>query len=132
VRSGPARRRGQRSWGGKRGLLEALWSRSSSGFAILAAAVLFLRPQPQALDRNKVMGFPLNAQGGVASAVVEEVESAIAAALQDTDPLRWLQARLFLGGAQRGGVPADSATRMARKRGARYWLGALSPGSVIR
>jgi tetratricopeptide (TPR) repeat protein len=93
------------------------------GFAILAAAVLFLRPQPQTLDPNKVMGFPLNAQGGVASAVVEEVESAIAAALQDTDPLRWLQARLFLGGAQRGGVPADSATRMARKRGARYWLG---------
>jgi tetratricopeptide (TPR) repeat protein len=75
------------------------------------------------LDSNKVIGFPLLARGGVAPFAVEQVEEAIAAAMQDTDPLRWIRGRLFLGGATRAGIPADSATRVARKRGARYWLG---------
>jgi tetratricopeptide (TPR) repeat protein len=69
------------------------------------------------------MGFPLLAMGGASSDAVEQVEEAVAAAMQDTDPLRWLRARLFLGATAKGGLPADSATRLARARGARYWLG---------
>ena len=88
---------------------------------LLAAAVWLLWPRTM-LDANKVMGFPLLARGGVAPAIVEQVEEAIADAMQDTDPLRWVRARLFLGAA-RGAPPADSATRLARARGARYWLG---------
>ncbi|HET9041217.1 MAG TPA: hypothetical protein VFN40_13650, partial [Gemmatimonadales bacterium] len=38
------------------------------------------------------------------------------------------RARLFLGDDARGNLPADSATRVARRRGARYWLG----GSLAR
>jgi tetratricopeptide (TPR) repeat protein len=75
------------------------------------------------LDANKVMGFPLVASGGVPQTTVEQVEEAVAAAMQDTDPLRWMRARLFLGADRRAGLPADSATRLARRRGARYWLG---------
>ena len=88
------------------------------------------------LDNNKVMGFPLIARGGVAPFAVEQVEEAIAAAMQDTDPLRWLRARLFLGSAPGAGLPADSATRVARRRGARYWLGgslsAIGDSLVVR
>jgi tetratricopeptide (TPR) repeat protein len=69
------------------------------------------------------MGFPLLERGGVPPLAVEQVEEAVAAAMQDTDPLRWLRARLYLGSAARSGLPADSATRIARRRGARYWLG---------
>jgi tetratricopeptide (TPR) repeat protein len=75
------------------------------------------------LDANKVMGFPLLQRGGVPAFEVEQVEEAVAAAMQDTEPLRWLRARLFLGAEARGGLTADSATRVARLRGARYWLG---------
>jgi tetratricopeptide (TPR) repeat protein len=85
-------------------------------------ATWWLWPRHQ-LDANKVMGFPLVAQGGVAQAAVEQVEVAVAAAMQDTDPLRWLRARLFLGTDVPAGVPADAATRLTRDRGARYWLG---------
>lgn len=80
------------------------------------------------LDSNKVMGFPFLEHGSVSTDVVEQVEEAIAAAMQDTEPLRWLRARLFLGGGRRTALPADSATTLARKRGARYWLG----GSVSK
>jgi serine/threonine-protein kinase len=97
------------------------------GLCVLALAALLLLPPRRALDRNKVMGFPLAATGGIAPTVVEQVEEAIAVAMQDTDPLRWVQARLFLGSGARGGLPADSATWLARQRGARYWLsGSLS------
>jgi hypothetical protein len=83
-----------------------------------------------------VMGFPLLARGGVPQFEDEQDEEAVAAAMQDTDPLRWLRARLFLGGDARGNLTADSATRVARKRGARYWLGGslarISDSTVVR
>jgi serine/threonine-protein kinase len=90
--------------------------------AVLAVALVILLRPSRPLDPNKVMGFPLLAEGGVQASVVEQVEEAVAAAMQDTDPLRWLQARLFLGAEAQAGLPADAATRLARRRGARYWL----------
>jgi serine/threonine-protein kinase len=99
----------------------------AAAVAAVAVGTLMARPTVS-LDSNKVMGFPLLARGGVPAFEVEQVEEAVAAAMQDTDPLRWLRARLFLGGDARGNLTADSATRVARKRGARYWLG----GSLAR
>ena len=77
------------------------------------------------------MGFPLNAQGGVASAVVEEVESAIAAALQDTDPLRRLQARLFSAGPSAVDCPPTRPLGWRANEAPDTGWAALSPGSVI-
>jgi tetratricopeptide (TPR) repeat protein len=97
-----------------------------AGVAVAAGLVLALGVMvlPRgSTDPNKVMGFPLLAMGGASPSAVEQVEEAVAAAMQDTDPLRWLRARLFLGGTAKGGLPADSATRLARARGARYWMG---------
>jgi serine/threonine-protein kinase len=98
------------------------------GVPAVAALSAYLAWPSVVLDSNKVMGFPLLDDGGVSTAVVEQVEEAVAAAMQDTEPLRWLRARLFLGGGTRTALPADSATTLARKRGARYWLG----GSVSK
>ena len=104
------------------------WPAAASGIvAVAGIAALIVRPTGS-LDANKVMGFPLVAQGGVPTFEVEQVEAAVAAAMQDTDPLRWLRARFFLGEEARGSLTADSATRVARRRGARYWLG----GSLSR
>src|SRR4051812_48432265 len=91
--------------------------------AIVALSAYLAWPGTAVLDSNKVMGFPILPRGGVQPFAVEQVEEAIGAAMQDTDPLRWMRARLFLGGATRSALPADSATRLARQRGARYWLG---------
>ena len=99
----------------------------AAAVAVTGLGALMVRPTVF-LDSNKVMGFPLLARGGVPGFEVEQVEEAVAAAMQDTDPLRWLRARLFLGGDARGNLTADSATRVARRRGARYWLG----GSLAR
>ena len=109
----------------------------AAGVAVALAGVGAILARPTVtLDRNKVMGFPLLARGGVPQFEVEQVEEAVAAAMQDTDPLRWLRARLFLGGDARGNLTADSATRVARKRGARYWLGGslarISDSTVVR
>jgi tetratricopeptide (TPR) repeat protein len=103
--------------------------------AVAALAVWLAWPRAR-LDPNKVMGFPMLQRGGVAPFAVEQVEEAIAAAMQDTDPLRWLRASLFLGRGAQGGLPADSATRLARKEGARYWMGgslsAVGDSLVVR
>ncbi|MGH7514909.1 MAG: protein kinase domain-containing protein [Gemmatimonadales bacterium] len=106
----------------------ALWRRrlTQAGLVIVpaAAALTAWLAWPRAtLDPNKVMGFPLLGSAGVPRFAVEQVEEAIAAAMQDTEPLRWLRARLFLGAAAGSALPADSATHLARARGARYWLG---------
>ncbi len=106
----------------------ALWRRRLTQVALVAVpaaagVVLWIAWPRTVLDPNKVMGFPLLGSAGVPRFAVEQVEEAIAAAMQDTDPLRWLRARLFLGGSGGAALPADSATRLARARGARYWLG---------
>jgi len=104
------------------------WIAAATGMVAMGGlAALMMRPHV-ALDDNKVMGFPLLATGEVPPFEVDLVEEAIAAAMQDTDPLRWLRARFFLGGEARGNLSADSATSVARRRGARYWLG----GSLAR
>jgi len=113
-----------------RGQLARWVRRAVLGVAGVAGGLLVWQAVPHgpALDPNKVMGFPLLVRGGASTFAVEQVEEAIAAAMQDTDPLRWLRARLFLGATAGAGLPADSATRVARARGARYWLG----GSLSR
>ena len=104
------------------------WTAAAAAMVAMGGlAALMMRPHV-ALDDNKVMGFPLLAKGGVPAFEVDLVEEAIAAAMQDTDPLRWLRARLYLGGDARGNLTADSATGVARRRGACFWLG----GSLAR
>jgi serine/threonine-protein kinase len=114
--------------GGRTRARRLRWPAAAAGvIAVAGIAALMVHPRVS-LDANKVMGFPLVAQGGVPPFEVEQVEAAVAAAMQDTDPLRWLRARLYLGEGARGSLTADSATRVARRRGARYWLG----GSLAR
>jgi serine/threonine-protein kinase len=115
--------RAQRHPGG-RALIRRRLERAGAVLLLGTLALSAYLTWPRAvLDSNKVMGFPLLERGGVDPFAVEQVEEAIAAAMQDTDPLRWMRARLFLGGGTRAALPADSATRLARQRGARYWLG---------
>ncbi len=128
--------RARRHPGGRALARRRLRRAASIGIPVVAAAAAYLAWPSTVLDNNKVMGFPLLARGGVAPFAVEQVEEAIAAAMQDTDPLRWMRARLFLGSEPGAGLPADSATRVARRRGARYWLGgsltAVGDSLVVR
>ncbi len=118
-----ALQKSQRHPGGRALIRRRLKQVALVGVPAALALSAYLAWPTTVLDSNKVMGFPLLGHGGVSSDLVEQVEEAVAAAMQDTEPLRWLRARLFLGGGRRTALPADSATTLARKRGARYWLG---------
>jgi tetratricopeptide (TPR) repeat protein len=118
-----ALQKAQRHPGGRALIRRRLKKAALVGVPAAVALSAYLAWPTTVLDSNKVMGFPLLEDGGVSTAVVEQVEEAVAAAMQDTEPLRWLRARLFLGGGRRTALPADSATTLARRRGARYWLG---------
>jgi len=99
----------------------------------------FGRARLPALDRNKVVVFPLtvSARRGVPSSLGEDIATLIGSALEHTEPLKWIDGWTWLDSASRRDI-SDLSTRAARQissaRGARYYIGGsvLAVGESIR
>jgi tetratricopeptide (TPR) repeat protein len=103
--------------------------------AVAAGLVLWLllAPRPGALDPNRIVVFPLAPRGVVrfAPSAGDEVALLIGTAFEHTEPLRWIDGWAWLDSTQRANpmlVTARQARRIARDRGARFYLQGLLVG----
>ncbi len=84
------------------------------------------------LDDNRVLVFPLvDHSSAAASTVGEEVTIALGAALEQTEPLQWLDAWQSLTAAERAdprAIDSDRQEALTRQSGARYYMN----GSISR
>ncbi|UCG88194.1 MAG: hypothetical protein JSW71_06520, partial [Gemmatimonadota bacterium] len=91
------------------------------------------RPPPAPLDVNKVAVFPLAEHGLPASAAGAGYDIAIiiTTAFDQAAPLKWIDVRPWLAEPERTDpdlITPDGASRIARSRGARYYVSGLVRG----
>jgi tRNA A-37 threonylcarbamoyl transferase component Bud32/tetratricopeptide (TPR) repeat protein len=97
----------------------------------IAGAWWILRPRPLPLDANKVVVFPLAERGlGVSdSGAGYDATVMLTQAFEHAEPLRWIDVRSRLadyGVRDIAGLGSAQATRIARERGARYYITGLA------
>jgi tRNA A-37 threonylcarbamoyl transferase component Bud32 len=105
-----------------------------AGLLVVAVALWAFVPRHPPTDRNKVVVFPLVERGGaVPPGLGQEIALMIGSALEHTEPLKWIDGWTWLDSARRGDVsllPAGEAARIARARGARYYVDGAVVGSA--
>lgn len=105
----------------------ATWLAAAAALAVAVLGVRWLWVGEPTLDANKVVVFPLVPGAGVEDrAAGWDVALAIGAALEHTEPLKWIDAWTWLpvsGREDPATVTAAAANGLARERGARYLIG---------
>jgi serine/threonine-protein kinase len=120
----------RRGWWTRRRLASA--AVLTLGAAGVAALWRFVIHPPQPLDPNKVVVFPLAVSpSGGRGGVGDEVALMIGSALEQTEPLKWIDGWTRLEPRQRSDITlltAAVARRLTRRTGARWYL----DGSIVR
>ncbi|HSD30994.1 MAG TPA: protein kinase [Gemmatimonadales bacterium] len=106
-------------------------ARIAALIVVLGGAATFWRfvlARTRTLDSNKVVVFPLVERGGQGAG--ERVALMIGSALEHTEPLKWIDGWTWLNPLERADIArltAETARRIARHQGARYYI----DGSVV-